>query len=515
MPPPPPPPPPGPATAGSTPPTPSGGGGWFAGLSQTARQLLIVGVVAAVVAAAVGIYAATAGGDDGGTVLAAGEVMREPADDPGPDAFTSSVAGDPLTFPSTTTTSTTSTTAGATTTSGAGTTTTTVAETTTTTLAAGPGQSGLRTRSGGDPGLYGGTRDDTQCSRAQMIDFLEDEEGKAQAWAEVQGIEVTNLRGYIQALTPLVLTEDTRVTNHGFADGEASARQAVLQAGTAVLVDDRGVPRARCACGNPLVEPAAVESPTYVGKTWEGFDPMALTVVRAAQAPVATFIVRDAQTGGVFPRPVGSQGESDGPVSDQPPTTVPPGETTTTSAPATTTTSTTAPTTTTTPPTTSTTTTTSTTSTTTTTIPPPEPITDLGFGGASSEFSSEFPAGLATDGDPTTSWFSAGSNEDGATSVYAWVAGGSVFIDQVEVLSNARHENPDFQTGFGFGSVRIQVISDGEVVYEETRDLPGTPDPDVTFSPGVVGDRILLFFNDHEDPTCGGFAELIVTGVPG
>ena len=43
----------------------------------------------------------------------------------------------------------------------------------------------------------------------------------------------------------------------------------VLQAGTSVLVDELGEPRARCACGNPLRLPVAAQAaPTYVGKAW-------------------------------------------------------------------------------------------------------------------------------------------------------------------------------------------------------------------------------------------------------
>jgi hypothetical protein len=45
------------------------------------------------------------------------------------------------------------------------------------------------------------------------------------------------------------------VTNHSFVDGRAVAFQSILQAGTAVLVDQDGVPVARCRCGNPLLKP--------------------------------------------------------------------------------------------------------------------------------------------------------------------------------------------------------------------------------------------------------------------
>ena len=135
---------------------------------------------------------------------------------------------------------------------------------------------------------------------------------------------------------------------------------------------------------------------------------------------------------------------------------------------------------------------------------------------ATSEFSSEFPASLAVDGDPTTSWFSAGSDSDGTSSVYAWGPAdqSNLFIESITVVSNAAHANPDFRTGFGFGDVLVTVVADGQTVFEQRVDLSGTPDPNVTVNPGVVGDTILLAFSAHEASNCGGFAELIVVGGP-
>ena len=48
------------------------------------------------------------------------------------------------------------------------------------------------------------------------------------------------------------------MTNHGYRDGVARPFQATLEAGTSVLVDEDGIARARCACGNPLDEPTDV-----------------------------------------------------------------------------------------------------------------------------------------------------------------------------------------------------------------------------------------------------------------
>ena len=74
------------------------------------------------------------------------------------------------------------------------------------------------------------------------------------------------------ALTPVVLTRDTAVTNHTYRTGEPHAYQSVLQAGTPVLIDDRGPPRAQCSCGNPLLPPEKAEPDTFEGDAWNGFD---------------------------------------------------------------------------------------------------------------------------------------------------------------------------------------------------------------------------------------------------
>ncbi|MCZ0997978.1 hypothetical protein O1M63_07095 [Streptomyces mirabilis] len=114
--------------------------------------------------------------------------------------------------------------------------------------------------SGDAPGLYGGTRNVASCDVEKQITALRADPSKNAAFASVLGIQPSAVPGYLRTLTPVQLRADTRVTNHGYRNGSATTYQAVLQAGTAVLVDDRGVPRVRCACGNPLTPPAAQQS---------------------------------------------------------------------------------------------------------------------------------------------------------------------------------------------------------------------------------------------------------------
>ncbi len=182
--------------------------------------------------------------DDAGTEAAAGEIFLEPAATLGEDPFTEEVMEDPVVTGATTTTedSPPDTSEGAT---------------------------GRQSVNGDAIGLYGGTGNQSRCNRDGISGFLESNSDKATAfvdalnadpglrWEGGEQVAVGDVPEYIRELTPVTLTRDTRVTNHGFSGGRPTPRQSVLQAGTAVLVDRYGVPRARCACGNPLIPPAA------------------------------------------------------------------------------------------------------------------------------------------------------------------------------------------------------------------------------------------------------------------
>lgn len=160
---------------------------------------------------------------------------------------------------------------------------------------------------GSTPGLYGGSRDDQVCDAEGIADFLDGEPEKAEAFADALGIDVGSIRDRLIGYTPVVLASDTWVTNHGFADGEASPFPAILQAGTAVLVDELGVPRVRCSCGNPLAEPPVDDHRTDVteGEAWDDFAPEEVTVVeQGEELEVVTLI--DVETGETFDRLLGS-----------------------------------------------------------------------------------------------------------------------------------------------------------------------------------------------------------------
>ncbi|WP_253659641.1 DUF6777 domain-containing protein [Williamsia maris] len=133
---------------------------------------------------------------------------------------------------------------------------------------------GVRAVAGNTTGLYGGTENST-CDVAKLANFLSENPDKGRAWAGVFGISRSEIPYYLDSLTPVVLTSDTWVTNHSYAGGEATPFQAILQTGTAVLVDDAGVPRVRCSCGNPLAPSASAPLSRYnvTGNRWKGYQP--------------------------------------------------------------------------------------------------------------------------------------------------------------------------------------------------------------------------------------------------
>ncbi|MEW2180125.1 DUF6777 domain-containing protein [Streptomyces sp. NPDC005406] len=273
--------PPGPGGPGETPQGPGRGprSPWWRSVPKVAT--IAVALVAAVVLTVVLTR-------PDGSAKAGGEVFLEAAGSTGPDPFTGSTArssaGDatPTDVPS-------------------------------------PVASASRNRpnatqgvDGSAPGLYGGTRKVAACDVEKQITALTDQPAKNKAFASVEGIAPSGVPAYLRALTPVQLRLDTRVTNHGFANGSATGYQAVLQAGTAVLIDDRGVPRVRCACGNPLLPPVAIKgTPQLKGDAWPGYRAGDVVVVKPAAQPVDVFVMFDPKTEGWFERDAGDTGAGD------------------------------------------------------------------------------------------------------------------------------------------------------------------------------------------------------------
>lgn len=269
----PPPPPPGAPPAGGVTPPPSERGG--------KPKWLIPAIVAVVVVALAGVGAFFVfGGDE-----ASAEVVAESVTDPGADPFMSSMAVvEVAEFPSD------------------------VEAVIDANREALERDGDVLLASGTQPGLYGGSNDETVCDAATLVGFLGSHEAEAAAWAGVLGISPGEIADYVAGLTSVVLTTDTLVVNHGFANGQATPRDAVLQAGTAVMVDDTGVPRIKCGCGNPLLPPntGSVDLGNVTG-AWDGFDAQQVAVVDPGQ-PAESLEVVDVETGDTIDQRVGSSG---------------------------------------------------------------------------------------------------------------------------------------------------------------------------------------------------------------
>jgi Domain of unknown function (DUF6777) len=191
------------------------------------------------------------------------------------------------------------------------------------------------------PGLYGGTRNISVCDAKQLVSFLEQNQSKAAAWAGVLGIQPSAISSYVDKLTPVLLRTDTRVTNHGYVDGHATTLQSVLEAGTAVMLNQYGQPTVKCYCGNPLTPPVLYASPTYTGPLWTGFSTTNITIIQQSTTIINQYILYDPNTGQLYPQTPGVNGKAgpyQGGTSTTSTTTTPTTPTTGTSTSATTTT---------------------------------------------------------------------------------------------------------------------------------------------------------------------------------
>ncbi|WP_406176347.1 DUF6777 domain-containing protein [Streptomyces sp. NBC_00996] len=174
------------------------------------------------------------------------------------------------------------------------------------------GAQGLRAISGSTPGLYGGTQNVGSCDAEKQIRFLAADRAKSRAFAQTVGISQASIPDYLHGLTSVVLRADTLVTNHGFSNGRASGYQSVLQVGTAVLVDNLGMPRVRCACGNPLSPPAALQgNPRTLGRPWSGYQPSQVVVVTPAPTVITDITLINIVDNSWLVRRTGDDGHHD------------------------------------------------------------------------------------------------------------------------------------------------------------------------------------------------------------
>ncbi|GGT13149.1 hypothetical protein GCM10014713_02050 [Streptomyces purpureus] len=249
-------------------------------------------VLAALAAAGTLLAGCGDGGSDAGTAADPDAVTLQPATVPGPDPFTASTVGVPAPPPKTPPPAT---------------------------GAARPDAApAMRAVSGATPGIYGGTRARGSCDIEKQVRLLAGDTAKAGAFARSAGIGDAAVADWLRGLTPVTLRVDTRVTGHGYRDGAATSYQAVLQAGTAVLVDQYGTPRVRCACGNPLRSPVAVPGAAQ-GRPWPGYQPGQVVVITPTRAIVNRLVIVNTADNSWMERKTGTGGEADTRPAEDPP----------------------------------------------------------------------------------------------------------------------------------------------------------------------------------------------------
>ncbi|WP_328826947.1 hypothetical protein OHT77_06025 [Streptomyces sp. NBC_00252] len=279
------------------------------------------GTIATACALSAALLVAGCGGDGGKDTKSSGEVFLQPVAAQGPDPFTDSTATAAST-PSRVTRTPQSTPAQST---PARSTPAYSAPTRTAATPTGP----LRAVSGATPGLYGGTARTGSCDVERQISYLTADQAKARAFARAEGISPGGIPGYLRGLTSVVLRADTQVTNHGFRDARVTGFQSVLQAGTAVLVDNRGVPRVRCACGNPLKAGEAGRGSvgsggaSAGGRAWSGFRPAEVVVVTPAPQVITNITIINIVDNTWIERPLGHRGPHHDHVVPRPPHVLP------------------------------------------------------------------------------------------------------------------------------------------------------------------------------------------------
>lgn len=151
---------------------------------------------------------------------------------------------------------------------------------------------------GDDPNLYGGSGQLSVCDADALVANLNDNADLNAAFAQGIGINASDVPRYVKSLTPVILRQDTWVTNHGYDKGQATPYQSVLQRGTAVMVDAHGVPRIRCSCGNPLAEAWNGYTAPEVNKAnWDGYEPRNVVTIYETDITINNINVIDIEDG--------------------------------------------------------------------------------------------------------------------------------------------------------------------------------------------------------------------------
>ncbi|WP_413800241.1 DUF6777 domain-containing protein [Streptomyces iranensis] len=165
---------------------------------------------------------------------------------------------------------------------------------------------GGRAFRGNTPGLYAGVRNRQPCDRQGLLHDLDADKRKGAAWSKVQHISPDGIPGFVNRLTSVTLRSDTYAKTYGYRGGVKPV-SAVLQAGTAVFVDERGLPVVKCDSGNPVKvsAPPRNAKPTFTGPEWNGFSRSTVTVIRPATKNAKHLVLVGIGKAELLKRPLG------------------------------------------------------------------------------------------------------------------------------------------------------------------------------------------------------------------
>lgn len=171
----------------------------------------------------------------------------------------------------------------------------------------------LQTVPAQEVGIFGGTMNQATCNKSQLVSYLQANPSVATIWAGVFNIAPASIPAFVEPLTPVLLRSDTAVTNHGLEKGKLTTYPAVLQAGTAVMVDQFGTPVVKCSCGNPLTAPPKLNRVKYKGTQWPQFESTGLTIIQASPVVISQFVIVNVTNNTLIVRPTGTDGAADTP----------------------------------------------------------------------------------------------------------------------------------------------------------------------------------------------------------
>jgi hypothetical protein len=157
--------------------------------------------------------------------------------------------------------------------------------------------------SGDTPGLYAIHIGQPSCDAQEMLAELRADPRRMSAWSDALGISSADVPAFIGTLSPVLLRSDTAVTSYSYADGRSTARQSVLQTGTAVFMDGYGEPAVKCFNGDPLGEPTIGPQPNYVSAPWPGFHSCGVTVIEPTGTSIKSYTLIEARSGDWVHRP--------------------------------------------------------------------------------------------------------------------------------------------------------------------------------------------------------------------